>query len=91
MNSIFKTTPTPDGVTASVVASIYGFDIDTVVEKLSEKNLNILNDDENPNTIENNDWRTDDFKDAMGNGFKILAFAGHANYNRIGTSVASTL
>ena len=77
----------PAKINNAVVASIDGVDMDTVVMKSKEKNINILNDVENPRTVENNIWRMNDLINIMSqNDFKIFAFGGHGNYDKLTSS-----
>ncbi|MCK5387034.1 MAG: hypothetical protein KAJ39_07600 [Gammaproteobacteria bacterium] len=72
----------PAKINNAVVASIKYLDTDTVVMKLKEKNINILNDEEKPITIESDSWRMDNLKDIISqNDFQILSIAGHSNYD----------
>lgn len=77
----------PAKINNAVVASLDALDVDTVVMKLNEKNINILNDKEEPITVESNGWRMDDLKYIISqNDFEILSIAAHANYYRITSS-----
>ena len=58
-------------------------DVDSVVDKLIKKQFNILNDNENPHSIESDSWHIYDLLTAMNRGFRVFSHASHANYNQL--------
>lgn len=78
----------PSNINTAVVASRNGYDTkDKIVSKLNEKNINVLNDIENPVTVENETWTKNDLTTIMKNGFKIFVHGGHADYDWLDSGI----
>jgi len=55
----------------------------TIANNGRNSGLNILNDDETPNTIENENWKDTDAMAAMAKGFRLLWHASHGDYDQL--------
>lgn len=64
-----------------VLASNGGYDVGDIKNRATDRNFNVLNDDETPSTISNNTWFEGDLTGLLQNGFRLSFTGGHGNYN----------
>lgn len=73
--------PATGSTNRAVAASYDGFNIERIAGYMTGRGFNVLNDSEEPNTLENDDWRLADLLTIMrdSKGFAAFAHQGHAN------------
>ncbi|MGD2206205.1 MAG: CSLREA domain-containing protein, partial [Anaerolineae bacterium] len=74
--------PATDATNRAVTVSYDGFNGERIGGYMTGRGFNLLNDDETPNTINNDDWSLAELLVIMrdNRGYAALAHQGHANY-----------
>ena len=73
----------PEDLESGLVASrSANHDVDAIINALNNKNANIIGEN-NPDLTENDAWTENDLKNAMEQGFQIMAYLGHGAYDAL--------